>query len=70
VQAEGDLSATSAQKAADEKFLANLTEECSSKAQEWDERKKSATDELAALNKGKEWDLSARSSLPLMSSRL
>jgi uncharacterized coiled-coil DUF342 family protein len=53
-KAEGDLSSTSASKAADEDFLANLNQECANKAQEWSERQRSATDELGALAKAKE----------------
>ena len=52
--AEGDLSSTEASKKADEEYLAKLTNECTSKAGEWEERQKSAADELAALEKGSE----------------
>jgi len=53
-KAQGDLASTDAAKAADETYLAKLQSECASKAQEWDERQKSAQAEMAALAKGHE----------------
>jgi len=53
-KAEGDLEATSASKKADEEYLSKLTGECTAKAGEWEERQKSAADEMAALAKGSE----------------
>jgi len=53
-KAQGDLATTEAAKAADEKYVTKLKAECASKASEWEERQKSASDEMAALAKGKE----------------
>jgi len=53
-KAQGDLADTEAAKAADETYVSKLSTECSAKASEWDERQKSAADELAALAKGAE----------------
>merc|ERR1719316_2503770 len=45
-------------KAADEEYAGTLKTECESKAAEWDERQKSATAEMGAIDKAKaaEWD--------------
>merc|ERR1719232_1691942 len=53
-KAEGDLATTQASKKADEEYVSKLSSECSAKAAEWDERQKSAKDEVAALNKAGE----------------
>ena len=50
-QAQGDLAATSATKAADEEYLKNLRTECANKASEWEQRQKNAADEQEALAK-------------------
>merc|ERR1719456_2155477 len=41
-------------KAADEEYAGTLKTECESKAAEWDERQKSATAEMGAIDKAKE----------------
>jgi chromosome segregation ATPase len=46
---EGDLSDTSASKAADEKFLADLTAECEQKAIDFEARQKTRQEELDAI---------------------
>jgi DNA repair exonuclease SbcCD ATPase subunit len=53
-KAQGDLATTQAAKAADEAYVSKLTSDCRSKAQEFDERQKSAQAEIAALVKGHE----------------
>jgi chromosome segregation ATPase len=53
-QAQGDLASTDAAKKADEEYVSKLSTECKAKAEEWDQRQKSARDEMAALNKGSE----------------
>lgn len=51
-KAQGDLADTEATKAADEDYKSKLITDCNAKAAEWDERQKTAADELAALTKG------------------
>merc|ERR1719478_705872 len=53
-KAEGELAETSKTKAADEEFAGTLKGECETKATEWAERQKSATDEMAVIEKAKE----------------
>jgi len=53
-QAEGELTATSAAKAADEKVAADLSLECQTTAAAWEARQKDAAAELGALAKAKE----------------
>merc|ERR1719171_1089751 len=53
-KAEGELAETSKTKAADEEFAATLKGECETKATEWAERQKSATEEMAVIEKAKE----------------
>merc|ERR1719301_81985 len=50
-KAKGDLGATTAAKAADEKALAELKHECETAAAGWAERQDSAKAEMAAINK-------------------
>merc|ERR1719274_174978 len=47
--AEGDLADTSASKAEDEKFLADLTTECEQKAIDFEARQKTRQEELDAI---------------------
>merc|ERR1719420_1689296 len=49
--AKGDLTATKASKAADEKYLAELKHECEETAANWAERQESAKAEMEAINK-------------------
>merc|ERR1719450_619540 len=53
-KAEGELSETSKTKAADEEYAATLKGECETKAAEWDERQKSANEEMAVIDKAKD----------------
>merc|ERR1719420_2226249 len=53
-KAEGELAETSKTKAADEEYAATLKGECETKAAEWDERQKRATEEMAVIEKAKE----------------
>merc|ERR1719311_767328 len=57
-EAEGKASAelveTQKTKAADEEYAATLKGECETKAAEWAERQKSATEEMAVIEKAKE----------------
>jgi len=50
-QAEGDLGETSAAKAADEKYVAELKHDCEEAAANWAERQSSAQAEMSAINK-------------------
>merc|ERR1719321_1941556 len=50
-EAKGDLTATKAAKAADEKYLAELKHECEETAANWGERQESAKAEMEAINK-------------------
>merc|ERR1719171_1223918 len=50
-QAEGDLGETSAAKAADEKYVAQLKHDCEEAAANWAERQASASAEMGAINK-------------------
>merc|ERR1719235_2498018 len=50
-QAEGDLGETSAAKAADEKYVAELKHDCEEAAANWAERQSTASAEMAAINK-------------------
>merc|ERR1719236_364962 len=50
-KAKGDLTATTAAKAADEKALAELKHDCESAAAGWAERQESARAEMEAINK-------------------
>merc|ERR1719269_53312 len=52
--AEGELSSTKKTLADDEKYLEDLKQSCSMKAQEWATRQKDAAGELAAIAKAKE----------------
>merc|ERR1719247_3580974 len=45
---------TSKAKAADEEYAATLKTECETKATEWAERQKSATEEMAVIEKAKD----------------
>jgi len=49
VEKKGDLADTEKTLASDQKFLAELEQGCDSKADEWEERQKTRTDELLAL---------------------
>merc|ERR1719440_293879 len=57
-EAEGKASAelveTQKTKAADEEYAATLKGECETKATEWSERQKSASEEMAVIEKAKE----------------
>jgi len=53
-QAEGEKAETEKTKAADEAFLKALTTDCAATAKGWEDRKKSAADEMAAIDKAKE----------------
>jgi len=53
-KAEGELAETSKTKAADETYVATLKGECEATMAAWDERKKSAAEELGALAKAKD----------------
>merc|ERR1719375_1149663 len=53
-KAEGELAETSKTKAADEEYAATLKGECETKAAEWDERQRTATEEMAVIEKAKE----------------
>merc|ERR1719261_1671516 len=53
-QAEGEKAETEKTKAADEAFLKSLTTDCAATAKGWEDRKKSAADEMAAIDKAKE----------------
>merc|ERR1719240_215706 len=50
-EAKGDLTATKASKAADEKYLAELKQECETTAANWAQRQESAAAEIGAINK-------------------
>jgi len=52
--AEAELAKTQKTLAADEAYLGELRTSCAAKAAEWDERKKSAGEEMAAIDKAKE----------------
>jgi len=52
--AEEGLAATQKTVADDEKYLAELKQSCSLKAQEWEQRQKDAAGEMAAIEKAKE----------------
>merc|ERR1719478_1889849 len=52
--AEGEMAETAKTKAADEAFLKSLTTDCTATAEGWEDRKKSAADEMAAIDKAKE----------------
>merc|ERR1719359_1168939 len=52
--AKGELTATTKAKAADEAYAATLKTDCETKATEWAERQKSATEEMAVIDKAKE----------------
>jgi hypothetical protein len=49
--AEGDLGETSASKAADEKYVAQLKHDCEESAANWAQRQESASAEMGAINK-------------------
>merc|ERR1719316_2436290 len=53
-KAQGDLAQTSKTKAADEEYASTLKTECTTKAAEWEERQKSASEEMAVIEKAKE----------------
>merc|ERR1719161_535476 len=50
-EAKGDLTETKASKAADEKYLAELKQECETTAANWAQRQESAAAEIGAINK-------------------
>merc|ERR1719169_295833 len=52
--AKGELTATSKAKAADEEYASTLKTDCETKATEWAERQKSATEEMAVIEKAKD----------------
>merc|ERR1719456_344694 len=53
-KAQGELAETKKSKLADSMYLDNLKQECEQAAKEWAERKKSASGEIAAIEKAKE----------------
>merc|ERR550514_1111784 len=53
-EAEGELVETKKTKVADSIYLKSLTTECKETARAWEERQKSASDEIAAIDKAKE----------------
>jgi hypothetical protein len=53
-QANGNLVETKKTEAADEEYLATLQTECQTTAKAWEERQKSAKDEMGAIEKAKE----------------
>jgi hypothetical protein len=53
-KAKGELVETTKTKAADEKFLAELTSDCKEAAAGWEERQESASGEIGAINKATE----------------
>merc|ERR1719379_1027115 len=53
-QAQGELVETKKTKVADSMYLKSLTSECEETAKAWEERQKSASDEIAAIDKAKE----------------
>jgi hypothetical protein len=53
-KAEGNLAATQASKAADEKYSARLDEQCKAKASEWAARQKSGAAEIKAISEAKD----------------
>merc|ERR1719271_1192190 len=52
--AEGEMAETEKSKAADEAYAKALKSECEATAASWEERQKSAADEMAAIEKAKE----------------
>jgi len=52
--ATAELEETKKSKATDEAYLADLKQDCATKAKEWDERQKSVAEELQAVAKAKE----------------
>jgi len=52
--ANGELTETKKTKAADEEYASTLKTDCETKATEWAERQKSATEEMAVIDKAKE----------------
>merc|ERR1719409_141031 len=52
-KAKGELTETEKTKAADTEYLATLTQECSSTAAAWADRQKSASEEMAVIEKAK-----------------
>merc|ERR1719379_1202818 len=53
-QAQGELVEMKKTKVADSMYLKSLTSECEETAKAWEERQKSASDEIAAIDKAKE----------------
>merc|ERR1719409_2051182 len=49
-----ELQSTTASEASDQSYLADLKQDCATKATEWDERQKSAAEEVATIEKAKE----------------
>merc|ERR1719265_1220580 len=49
-----ELQETTASEASDQSYLADLKQDCAAKATEWDERQKSAAEEVAVIEKAKE----------------
>jgi len=69
-EAKGDLTATTATKAADEEASATLASECALAASEWEAREASAKDEMAAIEKAKEILVGGVVAFAQMSSKL
>merc|ERR1719327_297546 len=53
-KAKGELTATTSTKAADEEYAATLKTECETKATEWEQRQKDATEEMGVIAKAKD----------------
>merc|ERR1719262_404533 len=53
-KAQGELAETKKSKMTDEMYLDNLKQECEQAGKEWAERQKSASGEIAAIEKAKE----------------
>merc|ERR1719158_1335539 len=53
-KAEGELTATKSSKAADEEYATTLKTECETKASEWAQRQKDASEEIAVIGKAKD----------------
>merc|ERR1719359_1222936 len=53
-KASEDLTSTEKTLAADEKYLEELRQSCSTKAAEWEQRQKDAAEEMGAIEKAKE----------------
>merc|ERR1719420_1733130 len=53
-KAKGELTATTSSKAADEEYASTLKTECETKATEWEQRQKDATEEMGVIAKAKD----------------